>query len=31
MVRGKVVMEEGKVVGEPGWGKFVTRRKDGDQ
>jgi dihydroorotase/allantoinase len=31
MVRGKVVMEEGKVVGEPSWGKFVTRRKDGDQ
>jgi dihydroorotase (multifunctional complex type) len=26
MVRGKVVMEAGKVIGEPGWGKFVTRR-----
>jgi len=25
MVRGKVVMEEGKVIGEPGWGRFVTR------
>lgn len=23
VVRGKVVMEHGKVVGEPGWGKFV--------
>ncbi|MGA2957531.1 MAG: dihydroorotase family protein [Thermodesulfobacteriota bacterium] len=26
MVRGKVVMEAGKVIGEPGWGRFVTRR-----
>jgi allantoinase len=26
LVRGKVVMEEGKVTGEPGWGRFVTRR-----
>lgn len=26
MVRGKVVMEEGKVIGEPGWGKFITRK-----
>ena len=26
MVRGKVVMEGGKVIGEPGWGRFVTRR-----
>jgi dihydroorotase (multifunctional complex type) len=26
MVRGKVVMEGGKVMGEPGWGRFVTRR-----
>ncbi len=26
MVRGKVVMEGGKVTGEPGWGKFVTRK-----
>ena len=26
MVRGKVVMEEGKITGEPGWGRFVTRR-----
>jgi len=25
MVRGKVVMRDGKVVGEPGWGRFVTR------
>jgi len=25
MVRGKVVMSEGKVIGEPGWGRFVTR------
>lgn len=25
MVRGKVVMKEGKVMGEPGWGRFVTR------
>jgi len=27
MVRGKVVMEGGKVTGEPGWGRFVTRSK----
>jgi dihydroorotase (multifunctional complex type) len=27
MVRGKVVMKEGRVTGEPGWGRFVTRRK----
>jgi N-acyl-D-aspartate/D-glutamate deacylase len=26
MVRGKVVMRDGKVVGEPGWGRFVTRQ-----
>jgi allantoinase len=26
MVRGKVVMEDGKVTGEPGWGRFVTRK-----
>ena len=26
MVRGKVVMKEGKVMGEPGWGRFVTRK-----
>lgn len=26
MVRGKVVMQEGEVIGEPGWGKFVTRK-----
>ncbi|MGE5254453.1 MAG: dihydroorotase [Planctomycetaceae bacterium] len=26
LVRGKVVMEGGKVTGEPGWGKFVTRK-----
>jgi len=25
MVRGKVVMEGGKVTGGPGWGRFVTR------
>jgi allantoinase len=27
MVRGKVIMEGGKITGEPGWGRFVTRRK----
>lgn len=27
MVRGKVVMREGKVMGEPGWGRFVTRKE----
>ena len=26
MVRGKVVMRDGKVIGEPGWGRFVTRQ-----
>ena len=26
MVRGKVVMREGKVIGEPTWGRFVTRQ-----
>jgi dihydroorotase-like cyclic amidohydrolase len=26
MVRGRVVMREGEVVGKPGWGRFVTRR-----
>jgi len=25
MVRGKVVMRDAKVIGEPGWGRFVTR------
>jgi dihydroorotase-like cyclic amidohydrolase len=25
MVRGKVVMRDGEVIGEPGWGCFVTR------
>ncbi len=25
MVRGKVVMRDGEVVGSPGWGEFVTR------
>ncbi|NWF93847.1 MAG: amidohydrolase family protein [Syntrophaceae bacterium] len=25
MVRGKIVMQEGEVIGEPGWGRFVTR------
>ena len=27
MVRGKIVMEEGKAIGEPGWGRFVTRNR----
>jgi dihydroorotase (multifunctional complex type) len=31
MVRGKVVMEGGKVTGGTGWGRFVTRRREGDQ
>ena len=31
MVRGKVVMEGGKVTGGPGWGRFVTRRREGVQ
>jgi allantoinase len=26
MVRGKTVMQEGKVIGEPGWGTFITRK-----
>jgi allantoinase len=26
MVRGKVVMREGEVIGEPGWGRFVTQK-----
>jgi len=26
MAKGKVMMEEGKVWGEPGWGKFVPRK-----
>jgi dihydroorotase-like cyclic amidohydrolase len=26
MVRGKVVMRDGEVIGEPGWGRFVTRQ-----
>lgn len=26
IVRGKVVMEAGRVIGEPAWGRFVTRR-----
>jgi dihydroorotase-like cyclic amidohydrolase len=26
MVRGKVVMREGEVIGEPGWGRFITRQ-----
>jgi len=25
MVRGKVVMRDGEIIGSPGWGKFVTR------
>jgi len=28
MVRGKVVMEGGKVIGDRGWGRFVTRKDD---
>ena len=28
MVRGKVVMRDGRVIGEPGWGRFVTREND---
>jgi dihydroorotase/allantoinase len=28
MVRGKVVMRDGKVIGEPGWGRFITRQTD---
>jgi allantoinase len=31
IVRGKVVMEGGKVTGGPGWGRFVTRRREGDR
>ncbi len=27
MLRGKVVMRDGKVIGEPGWGRFVTRQE----
>jgi allantoinase len=27
MVRGKVVMKDGEVTGEPGWGRFVTRKE----
>jgi dihydroorotase-like cyclic amidohydrolase len=27
MVRGKVVMREGEVIGAPGWGRFVTRKE----
>jgi dihydroorotase (multifunctional complex type) len=26
MVRGKVVMREGEVIGEPGWGRFIPRQ-----
>jgi dihydroorotase-like cyclic amidohydrolase len=26
MVRGKVVMRGGKVIGEPGWGRFISRQ-----
>jgi allantoinase len=26
MVRGKVVMKDGEITGEPGWGKWVTRQ-----
>ncbi len=28
MVRGNVVMQEGEIIGKPGWGKFVTRTED---
>jgi allantoinase len=27
MVRGKVVMKEGAILAEPGWGKWVTRKE----
>lgn len=27
MVRGRTVMEDGKITGQPGWGKFVSRRE----
>jgi allantoinase len=27
MVRGKVVMKDGEVTGDPGWGRFVTRKE----
>ena len=27
MVRGRIVMEDGKITGQPGWGKFVSRRE----
>jgi len=28
MVRGKVVMKDGAITGEPGWGRFVTRKEN---
>ena len=28
MVRGKVVMKDGKVTGDPGWGRFITRKEN---
>ncbi|HWU39300.1 MAG TPA: amidohydrolase family protein, partial [Candidatus Acidoferrum sp.] len=27
MVRGNVVMKDGEVTGDPGWGKFITRSR----
>jgi dihydroorotase len=27
MVRGKVVMKDGAILAEPGWGKWVTRKE----
>jgi dihydropyrimidinase len=27
MVRGKVVMEEGNIIGEPGYGKYIPAQK----
>lgn len=29
MVRGRIIMEEGDLVGEPGWGVFVPGRRSG--
>ncbi len=28
MVRGKVVMKDGEVTGDPGWGRFITRKEN---
>ena len=27
LVRGKVVYKDGKVMAEPGWGKYIERKK----